>query len=154
MEKIKFDFSKCKDDYEKANALMEFIVNRAAMFDKKKYDTIVMNLSNDNCGRITWELCQIIHLFYPVKMIIPMRTIFYDFCPIKNTVMRRRPQFWINHLKKKENVLSWDTDSTWDFSADSPDAKIFDGISSQEIDFIVKILYNKESMEEGEETND
>ena len=141
MEKLEFNFQGYKDDCDKANALMTFIANRAAAFDKERYDTVIVTLNKDNLGVLTWELCHILNTFYQIK--------FRTSTPIwklpfnrKTRVIKWRPRFWINWLRKRKNVIEWDCESTVNFERADNLPKIYSGFTNADIDFIAKTLYH------------
>ena len=137
MEKINFEWlDACADNVERANFLMTFIVNRAANYDKLKYNTIIVHFTNDSLGVVTWEICHIVNTFFHTKFItssLPKGK--------KSHVIKWRPRFWVNHLRKKDNVLEWDCESTTTFELDNDLPKIYSGISKNEVDLIVNNLY-------------
>lgn len=146
MEEIQFEFkgkeNKEITDFERADAIMSFIANRALPFDDAKYDKIVFEVYDLPESQVAWHLALIIANYKNVK--------FY----VKKV---GNPRFWkknktifavsdkeFKKLWTNENVLKWDALSTCDedgFYGIIPLPQIFYGLSSKIIKDIAEKLY-------------
>lgn len=149
MEEIQFEFKGKEDkeitDFERADAIMTFIANRALPFDDSKYNKIVFEVYDLPESQIAWNLALIIANYKNVKFYVKK---------IGN------PRFWkknktIFAVSDKEfkklwtdiNVLKWDALSTCDeegfygYNGISFIPQVFYGLSSKTIKDIAEKLY-------------
>lgn len=146
MEEIQFEFKEKGDkeitDFERADAIMSFIANRALPFDDSKYNKVVFEIYDLPESQVAWNLAAILANYKSVR--------FY---------VRKvgKPRFWKKHkdifaVSDKEfkklwtdnNVLKWDAISTCDednLYGVNHLPQIFYGLSSETIKGIAKLLY-------------
>lgn len=136
MEELKFDLSKWPDPMDQANAIMSFIVNRAALFNTNNYSSICIEIPDNNRGCIAFNLIFAIAPF--IKM------------PIYTTRKVRKNSFWVKNkiIKRKTKFLydrKWNNPETmkWTVEKNKEGINILDGISDRDIDFIVEQLYSR-----------
>lgn len=144
MEKIEFDWSQFENssDAEKANALMAFILNRAVVFDRDKFDTILIDFVDTPVGHVAWHLAIMMATFKDVKICIRSYSKlprFYQKMGVVKVVGKRK----FEKLKAMPNTLFLDAITTYnsDYAYVNPYPQIFLGIDAQELEFIARNLY-------------
>lgn len=146
MEEIQFEFKGKEEkeitDFERADAIMSFIANRALPFDDSKYNKIVFEVYDLPESQVAWQLALIIANYKNVKFYVRKLG---------------KPRFWkknktifavsdkeFKKLWTNENVLKWDAISTCDddnIYGITPVPQIFYGLSSKTIKDIAERLY-------------
>ena len=149
MEEIQFEFKGKEDkeitDFERADAIMSFIANRALPFDNTKYDRIVFEVYDLPESQVAWQLALIIANYKNVKFYV-RKVGNPRFWKKNKTVFavsdKKFKKLWID-----TNTLKWDALSTcdeegfYDFNGVNPLPQIFYGLSSETIKDIAKKLY-------------
>lgn len=140
MERLQFNLGRYTNKLDKLNVLASYIVNRAAAFDNLKYKRIIVDFNDSAQGCATYNFMLIINT---VKN-IPIYSNWINkksryVVPNKN--VHFRPSFWIKYLKKKDDSLYLDAESTINFELSTNDPKIYYGFTKQEIEDIGKYLY-------------
>lgn len=143
MEKIEFDFSKLNTKEEKANALMQFLVNRAHGFDKKKYVQIYTEFANNAQGAVAYELCFIIGTFTGITVYTPRNVKKCKFYK-KNSIIKPKFNFNLKKIKQHMQTMLWDTQSTCDNILSNNYPKVFSGFTTEMIKEIAEVLYGFE----------
>lgn len=140
MERITFDMSKFPDRLDQLNVMSMFIVNRAAQFDKMKYNRIIVEIDDDSLGCTTYNFMRIINEATGVPVYCKWKAKKARFVT-KNKAFKFRPKFWLNHLMKKDDTLYLDAESNMNFQLSTSYPKIYAGFMRQELDEIATKLY-------------
>lgn len=146
MEEIQFKFKGKEDkeitDFERADAIMSFIANRALPFDDAKYDKIVFEVYDLPESQVAWQLALIIANYKSVKFYV-RKVGNPRFWKKNKTVFavsdKEFKKLWID-----TNTLKWDALSTCDddnIYGITPVPQIFYGLSSKTVKDIAKRLY-------------
>ena len=146
MEEIQFEFkgkeNKEITDFERANAIMSFIANRALPFDDTKYDKIVFEVYDLPKSQVAWQLALIIKNYKNVKFYV--RKVGNPRFWKKNETVFAISDEEFKKLWTNENVLKWDAISTCDddnIYGITPVPQIFYGLSSKTVKDIAERLY-------------
>ena len=146
MEEIQFEFKGKEEkeitDFERADAIMSFIANRALPFDDTKYDKIVFEVYDLPESQVAWQLALIIANYKNVKFYV--RKIGNPRFWKKNKTIFAVSDKEFKKLWTNENVLKWDAVSTCDddnIYGITPVPQIFYGLSSKTVKDIAKRLY-------------
>ena len=146
MKEIQFKFKGKEDkeitDFERADAIMSFIANRALPFDDTKYDKIVFEVYDLPESQVAWQLALIIANYKNVKFYV-RKVGNPRFWKKNKTVFavsdKEFKKLWID-----TNTLKWDALSTCDddnIYGITPVPQIFYGLSSKTVKDIAKRLY-------------
>lgn len=146
MEEIQFEFKGKEDkeitDFEKTDAIMSFIANRALPFDDTKYNKIVFEVYDLPESQVAWQLALIIANYKNVKFYV--RKVGNPRFWKKNKTIFAVSDKEFKKLWTNENVLKWDAISTCDddnIYGITPVPQVFYGLSSKTVKDIAKRLY-------------
>lgn len=146
MEEIQFEFKGKEDkeitDFERADAIMSFIANRALPFDDTKYNKIVFEVYDLPESQVAWQLALIIANYKNVKFYV--RKVGNPRFWKKNKTIFAVSDKEFKKLWTNENVLKWDAISTCDddnIYGITPVPQVFYGLSSKMVKDIAKRLY-------------
>jgi hypothetical protein len=144
MIKMEFDLSAFETREEKANALMQYIVNRAAGFNKTLYTQVYTEFEDTAIGAVAYELSIILATFTGITIYTPRnikKCRFYK----KNSSVKPKFNFQLKRIKDQINTMFWDCKSTHDNELmDNYWPKLFYGFDTAEIKEIAEALYGWE----------
>ena len=147
--KVEFDLDNIKEPIDKANAMMQYIINRAAIFNAEKFDKILFPITNDNKGMFLYHGYTIIAMMRGISVFAYSKEPWYrriKFWNKKNRLIKRVGKRKWNKLLQDNKSLIFNT-----MCADSREQitpailnypMIFAGITEEQIDFIIKELSN------------
>ena len=127
---------------ERANYLMEFILNRALQFDAKKYSRITVVLENNEKGLVLYNVLSIVAMFrgIPIKAYYDKKPVYWN----KGNRLIERVRFFCKYekLRRMEDSLVF---CTWTApSLSSVEPMIFKGITNSQVALIARELYGWE----------
>ena len=140
MIEIEFDLSAYDTKEDKANAVMQFIVNRAAGFNKTLYNQAYIEFEDSAAGAVAYELCFILATFTGIKVYAPRglkKCRFYK----RNSLIKPKFNFQLKRIKDSVFTMFWDGTSTCDNELDNPWPKLFYGLTSAQVKEIAEVLY-------------
>lgn len=145
MEAIEFKRPEGWTDEMYANAMMQFIVNRAAAFDKSKFDKICTIITDDHLGAVAYEALMIIGTFTGVKIYVPRK--FLKRCRFhkKNDIIRPLGMRKYFKLCGSFGSINLDCTSCYEHEVSVNDyvlPQLFFGFRNFDILFIAEWLYN------------
>lgn len=132
-----------KEPVQRANALMELIVNRAMPFSDN-FKRIAIELENSEIGAVAYEAMSIIYIFRGKKVWVKGGK-FRGYFNKKNKAFVRVPNFLWNWISKRESTLVLDTKEN-----DQNRPNIFQGIRNDELLLIKLELYSTPRSEDDE----
>lgn len=142
-EEIQFDFSKIDGEDSRANAVMQWLVNRAFVFDKQRYTNICLNIEDTAEGCVANEIAFAINTFSGVKFYALRKELkkcrFYSKASVIIPVSKRKYEKISNQLE----TLRWNTRHTVDtpYAMTPFYAEVFYGVGHKTIKFIAETLY-------------
>lgn len=150
MKEIEFNLNGKTDPEDIASAKLSYIANRAANFNREKYDTILIPyLAEDARHFMLYKIVTMIAMARGVKVLINKKYRDFSYTQENNPYVEYIGGFLISLNKRKKNVLIFDTiglDERKDISKIKY-PEIFLGFYGSTITEIAKTLYDYVEME-------
>jgi hypothetical protein len=143
MEELEFNLQDFETDADKANALMVYLVNRAAAFNADNFDSIYIEFLDMPCSHVAWHICSMIAMYKNIPIYtnkISKTARFYR----KNKVIKPVSSRKVKKLKQDKRTLILDGLTACDDTEEAygfPYPQIFYGFSNDTLFFIAMHLY-------------
>lgn len=141
MNKIEFDLSNYKTKEAKANALMNYIANRAGNFDRKKFKRIVLLWEDNEEGLLGYSLGRILNVYTQIPVYIEKKQTKVRFWE-DNMDIQAKQKLTIHRYIHKKDTLVLDCISNYEEQKDWSYPMAFLGFDHETLAFIANTLYH------------
>lgn len=145
MEELEFNLDEFETDVDKANALMVYLVNRAAAFNSAKFDGIYVDFVDLPCGHVAWHLCCMVAMYKNLPIYTSDWSKSARFYRKDKNIKVIKSQRKFKKITSNPRILMLDAITTCsdDFNSycDKPYPQIFYGFSDETLKFIATNLY-------------
>lgn len=140
MDEVTFNFPENIDAQDKASYLLQFLVNRAAVFDKEKYEYMYLSsIGETDCDYVLYHVLSIISIIEQVPLYIPKYIPWQNDLSFFTYPVGALKMLWLKMKKKgitfSRNTLDKDVDS-------GKNPQIFQGFRQKTITEIAENLYD------------
>ena len=145
MEELEFNLDEFETDVDKANALMVYLVNRAAAFNSTKFDGIYVDFVDLPCGHVAWHICCMIAMYKGLPIYTESWAKGARFYRKDKNIKMIKNKKKFEKITSDPRILVLDAITTCSDEInsyyDKPYPQIFSGFSDKTLKFIATNLY-------------